>query len=68
VLAMEMVVAIWKFTASAESTRFMITNSPCGAGRELALATVGAGLVSLDHPLFEGGGGSRPPRYSKFAK
>jgi uncharacterized membrane protein YphA (DoxX/SURF4 family) len=32
-----------------------------------ALATIGAGFVSLDHPLFEGGG-SRPPKYSKFAR
>ena len=33
-----------------------------------ALATVGAGIASLDHPLFEGGGSSRPPKYSKLAK
>ena len=33
-----------------------------------ALATVGAGLVSLDHPLFEGGGSSRSPKYSKLAR
>jgi len=27
------------------------------------LATVGAGLLSLDHLLFEGGGKLRPPKY-----
>jgi putative oxidoreductase len=68
-LAIEMVVAIWKVHGAGgiyvvhdyEFPLAMLAGS-------FALATVGAGLVSLDHPLFEGGGGSRPPKYSKLAR
>jgi putative oxidoreductase len=68
-LAIEMGVAIWKVHSGAgiyvvhdyEFPLAMLAGS-------FALATVGAGLASLDHPLFEGGGSSRPPKYSKLAK
>jgi putative oxidoreductase len=33
-----------------------------------ALATTGAGLISVDYPLFESGGKSRAPRSSKTGK
>ena len=68
-LAIEMGVAIWKVHSvggiyAVHNYEFALAVM---AG-SLALATVGAGLVSLDHPLFEGRAGSRPAKYSKFAK
>jgi putative oxidoreductase len=65
-LAIEMGVAIWKVHSSGgylaihnyEFPLAMLTAS-------FALATVGAGVVSLDHPLFEGAGRTRPPKYAK---
>jgi putative oxidoreductase len=65
-LAIEMGVAIWKVHSSGgylaihnyEFPLAMLTAS-------FALATVGAGVASLDHPLFEGGGKARPPKYAK---
>jgi putative oxidoreductase len=68
-LAIEMGVAIWKVHSACgiyavHNYEFALAVM---AG-SLALATVGAGLVSLDHPLFEGRAGSRPAKYSKFAK
>ena len=66
-LAIEMGVAIWKVHSangymSVKDYEFpMLVGAAC-----LALATVGAGLLSADHPLFESGGSrSRPPKPSK---
>jgi putative oxidoreductase len=64
-LAIEMCVAIWKvhsvhgYFAVHEYEFPMVLAAAC-----LVLATVGAGLVSLDQVLFEGGGGAggRSPR------
>jgi putative oxidoreductase len=64
-LAIEMGVAIWKVHSSGgylavHNYEFhLVMLTAC-----FALATVGAGLVSLDHPLFEGGGRSRPTKNS----
>jgi putative oxidoreductase len=68
-LAIEMGVAIWKVHSAGSYLAVQNYEFPLAmlAG-SFALATVGAGLVSLDHPLFEGGGRSRPEKYSKFAK
>jgi putative oxidoreductase len=68
-LAIEMGVAIWKVHSAGGYLAIHNYEFPLAmlAGC-FALATVGAGLLSLDHPLLEGGGGSRPPKYSKLAK
>ena len=68
-LAIEMGVAIWKVHSGGGYLAVHNYEFPLAllAG-SFALATVGAGLVSLDHPLFESGGKSRPPKYSKLAK
>jgi len=63
-LAIEMGVAIWKVHSSGGYLAVHNYEFPFAmlAG-SLALATVGAGLVSLDHPLFERGkGSSRAPK------
>jgi len=68
-LAIEMGVAIWKVHSVGGIYAVHNYEFPLAVmAGSLALATVGAGLVSLDHPLFEGGGRSRPAKYSKFAK
>ncbi len=62
-LAIEMCVAIWKVHSlhgiySVRDYEFPLTL----AAACFVLATVGAGLISLDHPIFEGGprgGGNR---------
>src|SRR5579863_6792394 len=66
-LAIEMGVAIWKvhsangYMAVKDYQFPMIVGAAC-----FALATVGAGLLSADHPLFESGGGrSRAPKAAK---
>jgi len=66
-LAIEMSVAIWKvhsihgYLAVHDYEFPLVLAATC-----LVLATVGAGLVSLDHPLFESGGSKgRTPRSSK---
>jgi putative oxidoreductase len=65
-LAIEMGVAIWKvhsghgYYAVYEYEFPLILAAAC-----FALATVGAGLISLDHPLFEGGGRGRVSRREK---
>ena len=66
-LAIEMGVAICKvhsangYLAVRDYEFPMIVGAAC-----LALATVGAGLLSADHPLFESGGGrSRAPKPAK---
>ncbi|PYU73131.1 MAG: hypothetical protein DMG49_06680 [Acidobacteria bacterium] len=68
-LAIEMGVAIWKVHSTASYLAVHNYEFPLAmlAG-SFALATVGAGLLSLDHPLFEGGGKSRFPKYSKLAR
>ena len=63
-LAIEMGVAIWKVHSSGGYLAVHNYEFPLAmlAG-SFALATVGAGLVSLDHPLFEHGkSGSRAPK------
>jgi putative oxidoreductase len=66
-LAVEMVLLMWKvstphsYLAVNEYAYPLVLAVGC-----LALATTGAGPVSLDYPLFESGGGkSRAPRNSK---
>jgi putative oxidoreductase len=68
-LAVEMGVAIWKVHSTGGYLAVHNYEFPLAmlAG-SLALATVGAGSLSLDQPLFEGRGKSRPPKYSKLAK
>jgi uncharacterized membrane protein YphA (DoxX/SURF4 family) len=68
-LAIEMGVAIWKVHSVGGYMAVHNYEFPLAmlAG-SFALATVGAGLLSLDHPLFESEGSSRPPKYSKLAK
>jgi putative oxidoreductase len=67
-LAIEMGVAIWKVHSTGSYLAVHNYEFPLAmlAG-SFALATIGAGRLSLDHPLFEGGG-SRPPKYSKLAR
>ena len=62
-LAMEMCVAIWKVHSghgylAVHDYEFPLTL----AAACFALATVGAGLISMDQPLFEHGGTSRPKK------
>jgi putative oxidoreductase len=62
-LAMEMCVAIWKVHSghgylAVHDYEFPLTL----AAACLALATVGAGGISLDQPLFGGGGMARGPK------
>lgn len=66
-LAIEMVLLMWKvstprsYFAVNEYAYPMVLAVGC-----FALATLGAGLVSVDHPLFESGGGKlRAPRNAK---
>ena len=69
-LAIEMGVAIWKVHSIGGYLAVHNYEFPLAllAG-SFALATVGAGLLSLDHLLFEGGrSSSRPPKNSKQAK
>jgi len=68
-LAIEMGVSIWKVHSTGGYLAVHNYEFPLAmlAG-SFALATVGAGLLSLDQPLFEGGGRARPPKYSKLAK
>jgi putative oxidoreductase len=67
-LAIEMGVAIWKVHSAGSIYAVHDYEFPLAVlAGSFALATVGAGLLSLDHPLFEGGS-SRPPKYSKLAK
>jgi putative oxidoreductase len=67
-LAIEMAVAIWKVHSGGGYLAVHNYEFPLAlVAASLALATVGAGRLSLDHPLFEGGS-SRPPKYSKLAR
>jgi putative oxidoreductase len=68
-LAIEMGVAIWKVHSAGGIYAVHDYEFPLAVlAGSFALATVGAGSLSLDQPLFEGGSKSRPPKYSKFAK
>jgi putative oxidoreductase len=65
-LAIEMGVAIWKVHSSGGYLAIHNYEFPLALlAASFALATVGAGLVSLDHPLFEGGGKAQPPKNAK---
>jgi putative oxidoreductase len=67
-LAIEMGVAIWKVHSTGSYLAVHNYEFPLAVlAGSFALATVGAGALSLDQPLFEGGR-SRPPKYSKLAK
>jgi putative oxidoreductase len=62
-LAIEMGVAIWKVHSvhgylAVNEYQFPLTLATAC----FAAATIGAGLISLDHFLFEGGGRARAPR------
>jgi putative oxidoreductase len=68
-LAIEMSVAIWKVHSgggylAVHDYEFPLTL----AAACFALATVGAGLLSVDHPLSESGGRSRAPKPPKPKK
>ncbi len=68
-LAIEMAVAIWKVHSSGGYLAVHIYEFPLAMLTGcFALATVGAGLLSLDHPLFEDGGKRRFPRSSSSGK
>jgi putative oxidoreductase len=65
-LAIEMGVAIWKVHSAGGYLAIHDYEFPMALlTASFALATVGAGLVSLDLPLFESGGKSRPPKNAK---
>ena len=65
-LAVETVLLMWKvytphsYLAVNEYAYPLAVATGC-----FALATIGAGLISVDHPLFETGGRSRGPRTPK---
>ena len=63
-LAIEMCVAIWKVDSGGNYMAVHGYELPLAlATASFALATVGAGLASIDHLIFgEGGGKSRGPR------
>jgi putative oxidoreductase len=68
-LAIEMCVAIWKVHSGDGYLAVHNYEFPLALATGcFALATVGAGMFSLDHPLFEGGGNARIPRNSKPGK
>jgi putative oxidoreductase len=67
-LAIEMGVAIWKVHSNGSYLTVHNYEFPLAVlAGSFALATLGAGALSLDYPLFEGGR-SRPPKYSKLAR
>jgi putative oxidoreductase len=62
-LAIEMCVAIWKVHSVHGYMAVHDYEFPLAlAGACFALVTVGAGMLSLDHPIFEGGGSARGAR------
>jgi putative oxidoreductase len=70
-LAIEMCVAIWKVHSLHGIYGVREYEFPLAlAGACFVLATVGAGLVSLDHPIFAGGGGrgAGKPRASRAGR
>jgi putative oxidoreductase len=59
-LAIEMAVAIWRVHSDGSYLAVHNYEFPMAVMTAcFALATVGAGLISLDHPLLEGGKGGR---------
>jgi putative oxidoreductase len=68
-LAIEMGVAIWRVHSAGGYLAVHNYEFPLVVlAGSFALATVGAGSLSLDHHLFERGGSSRAARYSKLSK
>jgi putative oxidoreductase len=68
-LAVEMGVAIWKVHSGGGYLAVHDYEFPLAlAAACFALATVGAGAISLDHPLNETGGRGKTPKPSKFKK
>ena len=62
-LAAEMAVAIWKVHSSGGITAVHNYEFPLAVGlAAFAIATVGAGMISLDWPLSESRGGVRSPK------
>lgn len=60
-LAIEMCVAIWKVHSGGGYLAIHNYEFPMVVGAAcFALATVGAGLISLDHPLYAARGGGKP--------
>jgi putative oxidoreductase len=64
-LAIEMCVAIWRFHSHSYLTVHEYEFPLCLAAACFVLATVGAGTISLDQPLFEAGGKARGSRGAK---
>jgi putative oxidoreductase len=65
-LAMEMAVAIWKVHSGQGILAVHAYEFPLIMGTAcLTLSTTGAGLLSVDHPLFGGGSHSKPSRRPK---
>ena len=65
-LGIEMCVAIWKVHSGHGYLAVHDYEFPLALATAcFALATVGAGLISLDQPLFGGGGTARTPRNPK---
>jgi putative oxidoreductase len=64
-LAIEMCVAIWKFHSRSYLAVHEYEFPLCLAAVCFVLASVGAGAISLDSPLFEGGGKARGARRAK---
>ena len=65
-LGIEMCVAIWKVHSGHGYLAVHDYEFPLAlAAACFALATVGAGLISLDQPLFESGGRGKVPRGAK---
>src|SRR5256885_15916015 len=65
-LAIEMGVAIWKVHSTGSYLAVHNYEFPLAVlAGSFALATVGAGLLSLDHPLLERGGKSRFPKIGR---
>ena len=68
-LAIEMGVAIWKVHSSGGYLAVHNYEFPLALlAASFALATVGAGMLSVDHPLFEGKGRSWTAKSSKATK
>ncbi len=66
-LAIEMAVAIWKVHSGQGIMAVHVYEFPLSlAAGCFTLAATGAGLISVDHPLFgRSGGGARAPRTSQ---
>jgi putative oxidoreductase len=68
-LALEMAVAIWKVHSGGGYLAVHIYEFPLAlAAACFALATIGAGMISLDYPLYDRGGRSKLSKNPKPAK